>query len=126
MDRLGSTIGEIAREKAAIIERGDRAVTGATGEALAIIRRRAGRLGVPLTIAQPAPVLAVDRDGLVVELGRLGPDAGRVCAGATRPRTLRSPTRFSTRSRPPGSPMCPTTPAAAATPTRAGPAGWSS
>ena len=36
----------IAREKAAIIERGDLAVTGATGEALAVIRRRARRLGV--------------------------------------------------------------------------------
>ena len=33
-DRLGPTIGHIAREKAAIIERGDVAVTGATGEAL--------------------------------------------------------------------------------------------
>ena len=45
MDRLGSTITAIAREKAAIIERGDLAVTGATGEALAVIRRRAGGWG---------------------------------------------------------------------------------
>jgi dihydrofolate synthase/folylpolyglutamate synthase len=72
-DRLGPTIAHIAREKAAIIERGDRAVTGASGEARAIIRRRAGRLGVPLAIVEPPPVLAVDRDGLVVELARLGP-----------------------------------------------------
>ncbi len=72
MDRLGPTIAHIAREKAAIIERGDRAVTGTTGDALAIVRRRAARLSVPLTIADPAPVLAVDRDGLVVELPRLG------------------------------------------------------
>jgi dihydrofolate synthase/folylpolyglutamate synthase len=72
MDRLGPTIAHIAREKAAIIERGDRAVTGATGEALAIVRRRAARLGVPLTIVTPAPIRAVDRDGLVVELPRLG------------------------------------------------------
>jgi dihydrofolate synthase / folylpolyglutamate synthase len=72
MDRLGPTIAHIAREKAAIIERGDRAVTGAVGEARAIVRRRAGRLGVPLTIVEPAPVIAVDRDGLVVELPRLG------------------------------------------------------
>ena len=72
MDRLGPTIAHIAREKAAIIERGDRAVTGATGEARAIVRRRAGRLGVPLAIVEPAPVLAVDRDGLLVELPRLG------------------------------------------------------
>ncbi len=71
-DRLGPTIGHIAREKAAIVERGDRAVTGATGEARAIVRRRAGRLGVPLVVVEPAPIVTVDRDGLVVELPRLG------------------------------------------------------
>jgi dihydrofolate synthase / folylpolyglutamate synthase len=71
-ERLGPTIAHIAREKAAIIERGDRAVTGATGEALAIVRRRARRLGVPLVVAEPAPVLAIDRDGQVVDLPRLG------------------------------------------------------
>ena len=72
MDRLGPTIAHIAREKAAIVERGDRAVTGATGEALAIVRRRAGRLGVPLTVVGPAPIRSVDRNGLLVELPRLG------------------------------------------------------
>jgi len=72
MDRLGPTIAHIAHEKAAIVVRGDRAVTGATGEALAIVRRRATRLRVPLTVVPPAPVLAVDRDGLVVDLPRLG------------------------------------------------------
>ena len=71
-DRLGPTIRHIAREKAAIIERGDIAVTGATGDALAIVRRRARRLGVPLSIVAPAAVLSVDRDGLDVELARLG------------------------------------------------------
>ena len=71
-DRLGTTIAAIAREKAAIIERGDRAVTGADGEALAIVRRRARRLGVPLTEVRPAPLLGWDRDGLTVELPRLG------------------------------------------------------
>jgi len=71
-DRLGPTIRHIAREKAAIIERGDIAVTGATGDALAIVRRRARRLGVPLSIVAPAAVLSVDRDGLEVELARLG------------------------------------------------------
>jgi dihydrofolate synthase/folylpolyglutamate synthase len=71
-DRLGPTIAHIAREKAAIIERGDVAVTGATGEALAIVARRARRLGVQLRIATPAAVLGVDRDGLEVELARLG------------------------------------------------------
>jgi dihydrofolate synthase/folylpolyglutamate synthase len=71
-DRLGTTIAAIAREKAAIIERGDRAVTGADGEALAIVRRRAHRMGVPLTEVRPAPLLGWDRDGLTVELARLG------------------------------------------------------
>jgi dihydrofolate synthase / folylpolyglutamate synthase len=72
MDRLGSTVTAIAREKAAIIERGDVAVTGATGDGLAVIRRRASRMGVPLTIVGAAPILDVDRDGVEVELPRLG------------------------------------------------------
>jgi dihydrofolate synthase / folylpolyglutamate synthase len=71
-ERLGPTIAHIAREKAAIIERGDLAVTGTTGEALAIVRRRAARLGVPLTVAAPASIVGMDRDGLVVDLPRLG------------------------------------------------------
>jgi len=71
-ERLGPTIAHIAREKAAIIERGDLAVTGAVGEARDIIRRRAGRLHVPLAIVEPAPIRAVDRDGLIVDLPRLG------------------------------------------------------
>jgi len=45
-DRLGPTVSaDRARERAAIIERADRAVTGAAGEALAIVRRRCARLG---------------------------------------------------------------------------------
>lgn len=72
MDRLGPTIAAIAREKAAIIERGDRAVTGAEGEALKIIRSRAQRVGAPLTAVVPAPIIDWDRDGLTVELPRLG------------------------------------------------------
>ena len=72
MEQLGPTIAAIAREKAAIIERGDRAVTGADGEALAIIRRRARRMGAPLTAVEPAPIVGWDRDGLTVELPRLG------------------------------------------------------
>jgi dihydrofolate synthase/folylpolyglutamate synthase len=73
MDRLGPTIRHIAREKAAIIERGDIAVTGATGEALAIVRRRARRLDVPLREVVPPPLLAWDADGIDVELPGLGP-----------------------------------------------------
>ena len=68
-DRLGPTIKHIAREKAAIIERGDLAVTGTTGDALAIVRRRAARLGVPLTVVEPAPLLAQDRLLGVVSFG---------------------------------------------------------
>ncbi len=71
-DRLGPTIGHIAREKAAIIERGDVAVTGATGEALAIVRRRAARLNVQLTVVEPPPIVGLSRDGIEVELPRLG------------------------------------------------------
>jgi dihydrofolate synthase / folylpolyglutamate synthase len=70
---LGDTIPAIAREKAAIIERGDIAVTGATGEALEIIRRRARRVGAPLTEVQIAPPLGWDRDGIDVALPGLGP-----------------------------------------------------
>jgi dihydrofolate synthase / folylpolyglutamate synthase len=72
MDRLGPTIPLIAREKAAIIERGDLAVTGADGEAFPVVAARARRVGAPLTAASPAPILALDRDGLVVDLPRLG------------------------------------------------------
>ena len=72
-ERLGPTIAHIAREKAAIIMRGDWAVTGTTGEAREIVRRRAARLGVRLTIVEPVPVASLDRDGLIVDLPRLGP-----------------------------------------------------
>lgn len=73
MDRLGATVALIAREKAAIIERGDLAVTGARGDGLAVIRRRARRLGVPLSEVGPARLLGWDRDGIEVDLPRLGP-----------------------------------------------------
>jgi dihydrofolate synthase/folylpolyglutamate synthase len=72
MDRLGPTVEAIAREKAAIIKRGDLAVTGAVGSALSIIERRARRLEVPVAVVPPAPVLGWDRDGIDVELARLG------------------------------------------------------
>jgi dihydrofolate synthase/folylpolyglutamate synthase len=71
-DRLGPTVTAIAREKAAIIERGDLAVTGATGDALRVVRRRAQRLGVPLTEVEPAPLTGWDRDGITVVLPGLG------------------------------------------------------
>jgi dihydrofolate synthase/folylpolyglutamate synthase len=71
-DRLGDTVEAIAREKAAIIERGDRAVTGADKDALAVVRRRARRVGAPLEVVEPAPIRALDRDGIVVELPGIG------------------------------------------------------
>jgi dihydrofolate synthase/folylpolyglutamate synthase len=69
---LGDTIPAIAREKAAIIERGDVAVTGATGDALEVIQRRARRVGAPLTVVEAPPVLGWDRDGIDVRLASLG------------------------------------------------------
>ena len=72
MDRLGDTLEAIGREKAAIIKRGDRAVTGATGPGLGPIRRRARRLRVPLREVPPLPVRALGRDGLVVTHPDLG------------------------------------------------------
>jgi dihydrofolate synthase/folylpolyglutamate synthase len=57
---------DIGREKAAIIKRGDRAVSGVIGEGAVPIRRRARRLGVPLVEVGPLPVLRMDRQGLVL------------------------------------------------------------
>jgi dihydrofolate synthase/folylpolyglutamate synthase len=73
MAQLGPTVTAIAREKAAIIERGDLAVTGARGDGLVVIRRRARRMGVPLTEVVAPPILGWDRDGIDVDLPRLGP-----------------------------------------------------
>ena len=59
MEYLGPTVEAIAKEKAAIIKRGDvRAVTGAVEPALGVISRRAGRVHVPLfqTSAPSEPV----------------------------------------------------------------------
>jgi dihydrofolate synthase/folylpolyglutamate synthase len=72
-EHLGPTVEAIAREKAAIIMRGDLAVTGAQGDALAVIRRRARRLGVPLAEVAPAPLIGWDRDSITVDLVGLGP-----------------------------------------------------
>lgn len=54
MEYLGNTIEAIAREKAAIIKRGDSfVVTGATEPALSVIRGRARRVNVPLDVRSP-------------------------------------------------------------------------
>ncbi len=71
-DLLGTTIPQIAREKAAILKRGDLGVTGATAEALDVVRRRARRMGVPLTETAPLQVLGMDRHGLRVAVSGLG------------------------------------------------------
>jgi dihydrofolate synthase/folylpolyglutamate synthase len=69
---LGPTTVAIAREKAQIIKRGDSfAITGADGDGLAIIRRRAARVGVPLREVDALPVMAMDRHGLT--LATFGP-----------------------------------------------------
>jgi dihydrofolate synthase/folylpolyglutamate synthase len=70
---LGDTVPAIAKEKAAIIMGGDQAVTGAQGPALEVVRRRARRVGAPLAEVGPPPLLGWDRDGIDVDLGRLGP-----------------------------------------------------
>ena len=73
MDRLGSTVELIAHEKAAIVMRGDLAVTGAWGSALDVVRRRCRRVAAPLDEVPPAPLLSIDRDGIDVDLVRMGP-----------------------------------------------------
>ncbi len=65
MEYLGDTVGAIAREKAAIIKRGDLAVTGTDGEALQIVRRRAARMHAPLRAVAPLEVVGMDRLGCV-------------------------------------------------------------
>ncbi len=81
MEYLGDTVEEIALEKAQIIKRRDvRAVTGAAAPALAVIRRRALRVDVPLEIVEPLTVTALDRaalhvlapDGTPMSIGLLG------------------------------------------------------
>jgi len=75
---LGPTTRHIAREKAAIIKRGDAlALTGAEGDALGVITRRARRVSVPLRVVEPLPVLGMDRRGLRVR----GPDGGELLVG---------------------------------------------
>jgi dihydrofolate synthase/folylpolyglutamate synthase len=49
-DLLGETIPEIAREKAAIIKAGNRAVTGAAEPGLSEVRARAAEVGATLTV----------------------------------------------------------------------------
>lgn len=67
MEYLGTTLEAIAREKAAIVKRGDaRALSGAAPPALEVIRRRAARVAVPFSIVEPLPVLSVGLKGTAV------------------------------------------------------------
>lgn len=67
MEHLGNTVEAIAKEKAAIIKRGDSAaITGATPPALGVIRGRARRVSVPLDVREPLEVVAMDLDGVRV------------------------------------------------------------
>lgn len=64
MEHLGNTVEAIAREKAAIIKRGDfAAVTGANEPALSVIRGRGRRVGVPLDVREPLEVVGMDLAG---------------------------------------------------------------
>ncbi|HEY0411281.1 MAG TPA: folylpolyglutamate synthase/dihydrofolate synthase family protein, partial [Candidatus Dormibacteraeota bacterium] len=60
-DRLGSTIAEITAEKAGIIKAGNDVVTGATGEALAVIRERAAVVGAERLLALGGEVRVTGR-----------------------------------------------------------------
>jgi dihydrofolate synthase/folylpolyglutamate synthase len=70
---LGPTLEAIAREKAAIIKPGDRAVTGADGPGLTVVRARCRALGVPLREATVPGVANMDRSGLGLRVPELGP-----------------------------------------------------
>ena len=72
MEHLGATLSAIGREKAAIIKRGDRAVTAATGDGLVAIRRRATRVHAPLAEVTPPTILGMDRRGLQLRFDGLG------------------------------------------------------
>ncbi len=96
---LGTTIESVATEKAAIIKPGCRAVTAASGAALAVIEARAREVGAPLTVCSPLAVTGLDLSGLALEAPRLGdledPAAGAASGGQRRggPRDRRRPRR---------------------------------
>jgi dihydrofolate synthase/folylpolyglutamate synthase len=69
---LGDSVESVAAEKAAIIKPGCRAVTGASGSALAVIEARAREVGAPLTVCPPLDVAGMDLSGLVLQAPRLG------------------------------------------------------
>lgn len=66
-DRLGPDVAAIAAHKAGIFRAGVPALTTAAGEALAVLRAEADRLGAPLTAVAPLPGLP-EAGGWRVEL----------------------------------------------------------
>jgi dihydrofolate synthase/folylpolyglutamate synthase len=69
---LGDSVESVATEKAAIIKPGCRAVTGASGAALAVIEARAREVGAPLTVCPPLTVMNMDLSGITLQEPRLG------------------------------------------------------
>ena len=69
---LGDSVESVATEKAAIIKPGCRAVTGASGAALAVIEARAREVGAPLTVCPPLTVTNMDLSGITLQEPRLG------------------------------------------------------
>lgn len=70
---LGHTLAAIGREKAAIVKRGDVAVSGVTGAGAPPIRRRARRLRVPLREVEPLALEDMDRTGITLRHPSHGP-----------------------------------------------------
>ena len=124
-DRLGPTIGAIAREKVAIVKRGDLAVTGAEAR-----RSRSCAADAPGSTCRwrsrrRRRSWAGRATRSTVELPGLGATESGCAVGTRRPMP-RSPTPSSTPSRLPGSPRSRPTHGAAATRPPAGRAAWSS
>jgi dihydrofolate synthase/folylpolyglutamate synthase len=69
---LGDSVESVAMEKAAIVKPGCRAVTGASGAALAVIEARAREVGAPLAVCPPLTVMNMDLSGITLQEPRLG------------------------------------------------------
>lgn len=91
-DHLGDTLEAIAHEKAAIIKGSDLAITAASGPGLAVIRRRARRVGAELDEVVVPAVVAAGVNGLLLAADGLPPASGRRVAS-------RAPLRVALRGR---------------------------
>ena len=106
---LGRTLAAIGGEKAAIIKRGNLAVTGATGRGLAPVVARANAVQAPLHRAGAGPGLGGDASPTPAGMGCWSTSARRTggcatsgsgCSAATRGRMRPWPLPFSMPSRP--------------------------